>query len=133
MSDSNTKSDLLAYVVRLGDDALVLGHRISEWTSNGPFLEEDIAMSNVALDFLGRARMFYTYAAEIKGGGATEDDFAYLRSEREFQNYLILELPKGDFAFTNCFHSFLMTVASAAIPWRTKRVSISSCSKSSCV
>ena len=100
MSDSNTKSDLLAYVVRLGDDALVLGHRISEWTSNGPFLEEDIAMSNVALDFLGRARMFYTYAAEIKGGGATEDDFAYLRSEREFQNYLILELPKGDFAFT---------------------------------
>ncbi len=77
-----------------------MGHRISEWTSNGPFLEEDIALGNVALDYIGRARMFYTYAADLAGNGKTEDDLAYLRSEREFQNYLINELPRGDFAFT---------------------------------
>ena len=107
MADTDTKAnteDILAYVTRLGDDALVLGHRLSEWTSNGPFLEEDIAMGNVALDYIGRARMLYTYAAELKtaltGEEASEDDFAYLRSEREFQNHLIYELPKGDFAFT---------------------------------
>lgn len=104
MSDSDFKQDIVTYAVRLADDALVLGHRLSEWTSSGPFLEEDIALSNVALDFLGRARMFYTYAAELKtallGTEITEDDFAYLRSEREFQNHLIHELPRGDFAFT---------------------------------
>jgi ring-1,2-phenylacetyl-CoA epoxidase subunit PaaC len=88
------------YSTRLGDDSLILGHRISEWTSNGPFLEEDIALGNVALDYIGRARMFYTYAADLAGNGKTEDDLAYLRSEREFQNYLINELPRGDFAFT---------------------------------
>lgn len=92
--------DLIQYAVRLGDDALVLGHRISEWVSNGPFLEEDIALGNVSLDFIGRARMYYGYAAELSGDGKTEDDFAYLRGEREFQNYLINELPRGDFAQT---------------------------------
>lgn len=88
------------YSTRLGDDSLILGHRISEWTSKGPFLEEDIALGNVALDYIGRARMFYTYAADLDGNGKTEDDLAFLRSEREFQNYLINELPRGDFAFT---------------------------------
>ena len=94
------KQDVMTYASRLGDDACVLGHRISEWVSNGPFLEEDIALGNVALDFLGRARMFYTYAAELEGKGRTEDDFAYMRSERDFQNHLINELPRGDFANT---------------------------------
>tara|TARA_R110002060_G_scaffold51424_6_gene62400 strand:+ start:53752 stop:54525 length:774 start_codon:yes stop_codon:yes gene_type:complete len=94
------KDKIQQYATRLGDDSLVLGHRISEWTSHGPFLEEDIALGNVALDYVGRARMFYTYAAELAGEGKTEDDFAYLRDEREFQNYLINELPRGDFAFT---------------------------------
>ena len=94
------KDKIQQYATRLGDDSLVLGHRISEWTSHGPFLEEDIARGNVALDYVGRARMFYTYAAELAGEGKTEDDFAYLRDEREFQNYLINELPRGDFAFT---------------------------------
>ncbi|MEL0088589.1 MAG: Phenylacetic acid catabolic protein, partial [Halieaceae bacterium] len=64
---------LLAYCLRLGDDALILGHRLSEWTSRAPFLEEDIALTNVALDFIGRARLFYQYAAELQGGDATED------------------------------------------------------------
>lgn len=94
------KDKIQQYATRLGDDSLVLGHRISEWTSHGPFLEEDIALGNVALDYVGRARMFYSYAAELAGEGKTEDDFAYLRDEREFQNYLINELPRGDFAFT---------------------------------
>lgn len=90
----------LEYATRLGDDSLVLGHRISEWCSNGPFLEEDLALGNVALDYIGRARMYYTYAAELAGGGKTEDDFAYTRDAREFRNLLIHELPRGDFAYT---------------------------------
>lgn len=94
------QQDIINYALRLGDDSLVLGHRVSEWTSNGPFLEEDIALSNVALDFIGRARMFYTYAADLMGEGKTEDDLAYLRDERQYQNFLINELPRGDFAFT---------------------------------
>ncbi|UAA37439.1 phenylacetate-CoA oxygenase subunit PaaC [Paraneptunicella aestuarii] len=94
------QQDIIDYALRLGDDSLVLGHRVSEWTSNGPFLEEDIALSNVALDFIGRARMFYTYAADLMGEGKTEDDLAYLRDERQYQNFLINELPRGDFAFT---------------------------------
>ena len=88
------------YVVRLGDDALILGHRLSEWCRNAPFLEEDLALSNVALDFIGRARMFYTYAAELSGQDVTEDTFAYQRDCRDFKNHLIHELPRGDFAFT---------------------------------
>lgn len=96
----DTTQDLVNYVVRLGDDAIVLGHRLSEWVSNGPFLEEDIALGNVALDYIGRARLFYGYAAELSGGAKTEDDFAYLRSERQFENYIINELPRGDFAYT---------------------------------
>jgi len=91
---------LLNYCVALGDDSLTLGHRLSEWCSNGPFLEEDLALTNVALDFIGRARMFYGYAAEIEDEGRSEDDFAYLRDCREYRNFLINELPNGDFAFT---------------------------------
>jgi ring-1,2-phenylacetyl-CoA epoxidase subunit PaaC len=97
MSDKNL---ILQYTVRLGDDALILGHRLSEWCRNGPFLEEDIALSNSALDYIGRARMFYGYAAELSDADKTEDDFAYLRDCREYQNLLINELPKGDFAWT---------------------------------
>ncbi len=88
------------YAVRLGDDALVLGHRLSEWSSNAPFLEEDLALSNVALDYIGRARMFYTYAGQLRNDGTTEDDYAYLRDCRDYYNLLIHELPRGDFAFS---------------------------------
>ncbi|HID05583.1 MAG TPA: phenylacetate-CoA oxygenase subunit PaaI [Armatimonadetes bacterium] len=91
---------LLQYAVRLGDDALMLGHRLSEWCSRAPFLEEDLAITNVALDYLGRARMFYSYAAQREGKGRSEDDFAYLRDCRDYQNFLINELPRGDFAYT---------------------------------
>jgi len=91
---------LLNYCIALGDDSLMLGHRLSEWCRNGPFLEEDLALTNTALDFIGRARMFYSYAAEIEGQGRGEDDIAYLRDCREYRNFLINELPNGDFAFT---------------------------------
>ena len=95
-----TEISVKEYAVRLGDDALILGHRLSEWCRNAPFLEEDLALSNVALDFIGRARMFYAYAAELSGQDVTEDTFAYQRDCRDFKNHLIHELPRGDFAFT---------------------------------
>ena len=94
------KDALLNYCIALGDDSLTLGHRLSEWCRNGPFLEEDLALTNVSLDFIGRARMLYSYAAELEGQGRGEDDIAYLRDCREYRNYLINELPNGDFAFT---------------------------------
>lgn len=97
---SVSKEAIQQYAVRLGDDAVVLGHRLSEWCRFGPFLEEDLALTNVALDFIGRARMFYSYAAELAGDGSTEDTYAYTRDNREFGNLLIHELDNGDFAFT---------------------------------
>ena len=99
-SDGPEAEAVKQYAVRLGDDALVLGHRLSEWCGRGPFLEEDLALTNTALDYIGRARMYYGYAAELSGGGCTEDHFAYRRDCREFTNLLIHELPRGDFAFT---------------------------------
>ena len=94
------KQTLVNYAIALGDDSLTLGHRLSEWSSNAPFLEEDLALSNVALDFIGRAMMFYTYAGEAEDAGRSEDDIAYLRDCREYRNLLICELPIGDFADT---------------------------------
>ena len=76
------KDKILEYTTRLGDDSLVLGHRLSEWCRNAPFLEEDLALINVSLDYIGRARMFYGYAAELAGDGRSEDDFAFMRDQR---------------------------------------------------
>ncbi len=88
------------YGVRLGDDALILGHRLSEWCGKAPALEEDLALANTALDFIGRSRLFYSHAAELEGNRVSEDTYAYTRDCREFRNLLICELPCGDFAFT---------------------------------
>jgi ring-1,2-phenylacetyl-CoA epoxidase subunit PaaC len=77
-----------------------MGHRLSEWTGHGPMLEQDIAISNIALDMIGQSRNFYQYAAQLNGGGATEDDLAYLRNADEFKNILLVELPNGDWAKT---------------------------------
>jgi ring-1,2-phenylacetyl-CoA epoxidase subunit PaaC len=88
------------YVLRLGDNALILGQRLAEWCGHSPFLEEDIAMANVALDHIGRARMLLTHAGALEGRGRDEDALAYARDEREFRNCLLCELPNGDFAFT---------------------------------
>ena len=100
VSSETAQQGLFQYVVRLGDNALINGQRLAEWCGHGPFVEEDIAMTNTALDLVGRARMLLTYAGEVEGEGRTEDDLAYFRSEREFRNFQIMELPVGDFAFT---------------------------------
>jgi len=100
MMDSSLNQYLVEYCTALGDDSLILGHRLSEWCRNGPFLEEDLALTNVALDFVGRARLFYGHAAELEGNDRSEDDIAYLRDCRQYKNFLINELPNGDFAFT---------------------------------
>ena len=94
------REKFLEFLLRLADDHLILGHRLSEWCGHAPMLEEDLAMPNIALDLIGQARALYAYAAEVEGGGRTEDDFAYLRREREYLNCLLAERPNGDFAHT---------------------------------
>lgn len=91
---------LYKYALRLGDDALILSYRLSEWCSNGPILEEDLALTNMALDLLGRAQAFLSMAATLEGKGKTADDLAYKRGERSFYNRLIMEYPNGNFADT---------------------------------
>jgi len=95
-----SKELLFKYVLVLGDDALILGQRLSQWAYKGPFLEEDIALSNISLDMFGRANLFLEYAANIKGNGATADDLAFKRNEREFSNHILCEQPNGNFANT---------------------------------
>lgn len=99
--------NLYNFVIGLADDALILGQRLSELCSNGPYMEEDLALTNTALDYIGRASLFYQYASEISDKDCTENDLAYLRNEREYTNLLINELPNGDFAFTMCKQYFL--------------------------
>ena len=91
---------LFTYVVSLADDALVLGHRLSQWSGHAPMLEEDIALSNLALDLVGQARLFYAYAGVIEGKGRDEDQLAFLRDEHAYRNVLLVEQPNGDFATT---------------------------------
>lgn len=95
-----TRAALIELLLRLGDDHLVLGHRLSEWCGHAPMLEEDLALPNMGLDMIGQARALYTYAGEVEGKGRTEDDFAYFRGEREYRNLLLVERPNGDFAHT---------------------------------
>jgi ring-1,2-phenylacetyl-CoA epoxidase subunit PaaC len=92
--------DELELLLRLGDDRLVLGHRLSEWCGHAPILEEDIALANVALDLLGQATLFLRRAGEVEGKGHDEDALAYFREAVEFRNCLLVEQPNGDFAFT---------------------------------
>lgn len=93
-------STLFTYLCRLGDDRLVLGHRLSEWAGHGPILEEDIALSNIALDLLGQATNFLALAGQLEGQGRDEDALAFWRTDVEFQNTRLVELPIGDFGFT---------------------------------
>ena len=89
-----------AYTLHLADNALILGHRNSEWCGHGPVLEQDIAITNISLDLIGQARNFYQYAAQLKANGSTEDSLAYLREKHEFKNCLLVEQPNGDWAKT---------------------------------
>lgn len=94
------KSLIQQYCTHLADNALILSHRLGEWCGHGPVLEQDIAMTNIALDLLGQARLLYQYAAQLEGQGRTEDDIAYLRFERAYTNCLITEQPNGHFGDT---------------------------------
>jgi ring-1,2-phenylacetyl-CoA epoxidase subunit PaaC len=95
-----SETPLVLYTLRRADDALILGHRLSEWCGHAPMLEEDMALSNIALDLLGQARELYSYAAKVEGKGNDEDKFAYLRDVRQYRNLLLVEQPNGDFAHT---------------------------------
>src|SRR3954466_15224612 len=95
-----SETPLVLYVLRRADDALILGHRLSEWCGHAPMLEEDMALANMALDLLGQARELFSYAAEVEGKGNDEDKFAYLRDVRQYLSLLLLEQPNGDFART---------------------------------
>lgn len=88
------------YLLRLADDRLILGHRLSEWCGHGPILEEDIALANVALDNIGHAASLYEYAAKIEGEERHRDDIVYFRNDVEYKNIKMVELPKGDYGFT---------------------------------
>lgn len=88
------------YLLRLGDDRLVLGHRLSEWCGHGPILEEDIALANISLDLIGQATLLLKLAGQIEGQGRDEDALAYFRDAIHYRNVLMGELPKGDFGYT---------------------------------
>lgn len=93
-------STLYNFALRMGDNTLVLGHRVSEWCGHAPVLEEDIALANTALDLIGQTQLWLGLAAEEEGSGKTADDLAFLRDAWEFRNALICELPNGDFGRT---------------------------------
>lgn len=99
-SISVAETPLVLYALRRADDALILGHRLSEWCGHAPMLEEDMALANMGLDLLGQARELYSYAAKVEGKGNDEDKFAYLRDVRQYRNLLLVEQPNGDFART---------------------------------
>lgn len=103
MSTASIELDLTPatqYLLRIGDSCLILAQRISEWCGHAPILEEDIAMSNIALDLIGQARAVLTRAGEIEGRSHDEDQLAFLRNERDYFNVTLAELPRGDFAFS---------------------------------
>lgn len=94
------KSSLIDFTLHLADTTLILAQRNAEWCGHGPILEQDIAITNISLDLLGQSRNFYQYAATLIGNDATEDSLAYLRTEREFKNCLLVEQPNGDWGQT---------------------------------
>lgn len=111
-----SETPLVLYTLRRADDALILGHRLSEWCGHAPMLEEDMALANMGLDLLGQARELYSYAATVEGNGNDEDKFAYLRDVRQYRNLLLLEQPNGDFARTMVRQFFYSVFAD--LNWR---------------
>ncbi len=116
-----SESPLVLYTLRRADDALILGHRLSEWCGHAPMLEEDMALANIALDLLGQARELYSYAAKVEGKDNDEDKFAYLRDVRQYRNLLLAEQPNGDFARTLVRQFFYS--AFADLYWRAMMTS----------
>jgi ring-1,2-phenylacetyl-CoA epoxidase subunit PaaC len=108
-------SKLLNYVLQLADNSMILGQRNAEWCGHGPVLEQDIALTNIALDLIGEARSLYQYSAEIKQGSETEDSFAFLRDELKYRNILLVEYQNTNWAYTvarqffyDTFHFYLL-------------------------
>jgi ring-1,2-phenylacetyl-CoA epoxidase subunit PaaC len=116
-----SETPLVLYALRRADDALILGHRLSEWCGHAPAMEEDMALANMGLDLLGQARELYSYAARVEGNGNDEDKFAYLRDVRQYRNLLLLEQPNGDFARTMVRQFFYS--AFADLYWRAMMIS----------
>src|SRR6185503_13058168 len=108
------QNDLFTYTLHLADNNLLMGHRLSEWTGHGPILEQDIALSNIALDLIGQARNFYQYAAGLSGPDVTEDQLAYLRDGWDFRNCLLVEQGNGDWART-ILRQFFFSVYQTAL------------------
>ena len=98
------------YLLRVGDTCLILAQRLSEWCGHAPVLEEDIAMANTALDLIGQARAMLTRAGELEGLEHDEDHLAFLRDERDYLNLTMVELPRGDFAFTVLRNAMVATL-----------------------
>lgn len=94
------EAELIEYCIRVGDTSLIAGQRLTEWCGHGPILEEDIAISNIALDLIGQSRLIYAHVAELKNDGSSEDDIAFGRDASEFKNFLMAEQTNGDFAKT---------------------------------
>jgi ring-1,2-phenylacetyl-CoA epoxidase subunit PaaC len=94
------ETPLVRYALARADDALILGHRLSEWCGHAPMMEEDMALANIGLDLIGQARALYAYAAEVEAAGNDEDGYAYLRDVGQYRNLLLVEQPNGDFART---------------------------------
>ncbi|MGI9369264.1 MAG: 1,2-phenylacetyl-CoA epoxidase subunit PaaC [Ruegeria sp.] len=90
----------LQFLLRMGDNTLILGHRVSEWCGHAPVLEEDIALANTALDLIGQTQMWLGLAGEVQGEGKSADDLAFLRDAWDFRNVLLVEVPNGDFGRT---------------------------------
>ncbi len=108
-----TDDPAVQYLLRIGDTALVLAQRLGEWTGHAPALEEDIALTNMALDLVGQARAVLTRAGQLEGSGYDEDQLAFLRDERDFRNPTLVELPRGDFAVTVLRNAMVATFLEA--------------------
>ncbi len=107
------------YVLNLADNTLILGQRLSEWCGVGPFLEEDLALTNTALDIIGQAKMLLEFAAELKDSDDSADDLAFMRDQHEFKNVILVEQPNGDYSqtllrqyFMDVYHLHLYTALS---------------------
>ncbi len=120
-SISPSNAPLVQFLLRRADDALILGHRLSEWVGHAPMLEEEMALGNMGLDLIGQARSLYQYAGEVEGAGHSEDDFAYLRRESAYRNVLLVEQPNGDFAETMIRQFFYAAFADPY--WRAMKAS----------
>jgi ring-1,2-phenylacetyl-CoA epoxidase subunit PaaC len=95
------EDSLYKYLLILGDNSLILGHKLSELCGHGPNLETDMALTNISLDLFGEVRNYFQYAAKIKGNNADEDSIAFLRNERQYFNSILVEQPNTDFAYVN--------------------------------